>query len=181
MNPISWPIDDDAVVRTYTLDDAEQLFAVVNANRDRLHPWMLWEPGTRSAADLRAFIEQSLASDTNYLDANGIWMGQELVGSVGLRLEPLHSSGEIGYWLDSGVVGRGLVTRACRLFIDYGFRELGLHRISITAAATNLRSRAVPERLGFTQEGVLRQAEWVGGEYKDMVVYGLLEHEWPPA
>ena len=178
MNPIYWPIDDDAVVRTFTPDDAEELFALVEANRDRLRPWMPWEATTLSPADTRDFIERSLVSET-HLDANGIWVGDELKGSIGLRVDLLHASGEIGYWLDSGVVGRGLVTRACKMFIDHGFRELGLHRITIHAAVQNVRSRAVPERLGFTQEGVLRQADQVAGEYKDLVVYGLLEHEWP--
>jgi ribosomal-protein-serine acetyltransferase len=80
----------------------------------------------------------------------------------------------IGYWLAEEYEGRGLITRAVRALIDHAFGEWQLHRVEIRAAAENVRSRAVPERLGFTQEGVLREAELVGGEYQDLVVYGLV-------
>ena len=58
---------------------------------------------------------------------------------------------------------------------------MGLHRVEIRAAEDNLRSRAIPERLGFEQEGVLREAERVGERYHDLVVYGLMASEWQAA
>jgi ribosomal-protein-serine acetyltransferase len=63
--------------------------------------------------------------------------------------------------------------------IDVGFTELGLHRIEIRAGVENVRSRAIPERLGFTREGVLRGEGRGSGGFYDLVVYGLLEDEWP--
>jgi ribosomal-protein-serine acetyltransferase len=66
------------------------------------------------------------------------------------------------------------MTRAVKALIDHAFGELGLHRVEIRAAAENRRSRAIPERLGFEQEGILREAERVGERYQDLVVYGLL-------
>jgi ribosomal-protein-serine acetyltransferase len=177
VNPIAWPIDDDAVVRTFTLDDADELFALVEANRDRLRPWMPWERTTHSADDIREFIERSLASESD-LEGNGIWVGDELAGTVGLRVDVQDSKGEIGYWIGRRFEGRGLVTRACRRFIDHGFGELGLQRLEIHAAVENARSRAVAERLGFTQEGVLRGAERIGDDFNDLVVYGLLHDGW---
>lgn len=179
MNPISWPIDERTVVRTLTLDDAEAVYRAIDENRDRLHPYMPWESATRSPDDVRAFIERSLASPTDE-DANGIWVAEEFAGSVGLRVDPQMNTGEIGYWNVRAFEGRGLVTNACRLFIDHGFRERKLHRIEIHAAADNLRSRAVAERLGFTLEATVRDAHRKPDDtYVDQVVYGLLESEWP--
>jgi ribosomal-protein-serine acetyltransferase len=179
VNPIYWPIDDEAFVRTYTLDDAEEAFALVEANRERLDPWMPWVRSSRSPADTRAFIERAISSEHD-LEGNGIWVGRRLAGAIGMRVDPLSNSGDIGYWLGGEFEGRGLVTRACRLFLDHAFHELGLHRVALRAGVENDRSRAVAERLGFTYEGTLRQAERVQGDrYLDMAVYGLLEDEWP--
>jgi len=63
---------------------------------------------------------------------------------------------------------------ACRYFFD----ALGLNRVEIRCDPANTRSRAIPERLGFTQEGVLRQVGTLSHGYYDHVVYGLLAHEW---
>ena len=70
------------------------------------------------------------------------------------------------------------MTRACRALVDHGFHDMGLHRIEIRVAPGNTRSRAVAERLGFTQEGVLRDAAWLYDHYVDYVVYGMLSNEW---
>lgn len=181
MSAIRWRIDERAFVGTLAPDDAEELFAVVDANRDRLRPWMPWEPTTRTAADVRAFIERCRSETALRLEGNGLWVDGELGGSIGLRIDDEDMKGEIGYWIGRRFEGRGIVTRACRLFVDHGFRKLGLHRISIHVAASNVRSRAVAERLGFMQEGVLRGAERVADGYHDLVVYGMLEDEWRSA
>jgi ribosomal-protein-serine acetyltransferase len=178
VNPISWPIDDRAVVRSLTLDDAEIVYRAVDENRDRLRPYMPWEKATRSPDDVRAFIERSIASTTDQ-EGNGIWVGEEYAGSAGLSVDAEMNTGEIGYWIVRGFEGQGLVTKACRLFIDHGFRERTLHRIEIHAAADNRRSRAVAERLGFTHEATMRDGHRKPDDtYVDQVVYGLLEDEW---
>ena len=177
--PISWSIDERATLRTLTLDDAEVVFRAIDDNRDRLHPYMPWEQTTHSPADVRAFIERSLASSTDR-EANGIWVGEDYAGSVGLRVDPAMLAGELGYWNVRGFEGQGLITSACRRLIEYGFTERELHRIEIQAAADNRRSRAVAERLGFTFEASMRDGHrHPDGTLVDQVVYGLLEHEWP--
>lgn len=178
MNPISWAIDDQAVVRTLTLDDAEVVYRAVEENRARLRPYMPREKTTRSSDDVRAFIERSLASPTDQ-ESNGIWVAEEYAGSVGPSVDTEMNAGEIGYWNVRAFEGQGLITKACRLFIDHGFRERKLHRIEIHAAVDNRRSRAVAERLGFTHEATMRVGHRKPDDtYVDQVVYGLLEGEW---
>ncbi len=179
MSPISWAIDGRTIVRTLTLEDADEVYRAIEENRDRLRPYMPWEQTTRSSDDVRAFIERSLASPTDE-DANGIFVGHEFAGSVGLRVDVLMSCGEIGYWVAAAFEGQGLVTKACRLLVDHGFRDRDLHRIEIHAAADNVRSRAVAERLGFAFEATMRDGHRKPDDtYVDQVVYGLLESEWP--
>jgi ribosomal-protein-serine acetyltransferase len=179
MNPIYWPLGDDAFVRTYTPDDAEEVAALVRANYDRLAPWMPWATRDRTAAEQRDWIERCLRSDTD-LEGNGIWLAdRSLAGGIGMRIDTRSGEGELGYWLGAAAEGRGLVTRACGRFIDHAFGELKLHRVVIKAAIANERSRAVAVRLGFTEEGIMREAEpSATGEYHDLVVYGLLDREW---
>jgi ribosomal-protein-serine acetyltransferase len=174
---IDWPIDGDARIRSLTPSDAPELYAVVEANRARLERWMEWAPTTTSADDVRGFIERAGASEHD-IEANGIVVGGSLVGAAGLSVSRAYDSGDIGYWIDAGFEGRGLITRAARLFLAHGFDELDLHRITIHAGVENVRSRAVPERLGFTQEGVLRGANKIGARYIDVVVYAMLAREW---
>ncbi len=71
-----------------------------------------------------------------------------------------------------------LVTRSCVALIDYAIYELGLNSVEIDVATENTKSRAIPERLGFTQEGVLRDEMWLYDHHVDIVVYTILSKEW---
>jgi len=105
-----------------------------------------------------------------------------IVGAVGFHgVDWDHRSASIGYWLDAGHQGRGIMTGAVRALIDHALRDWGLNRVEIRAAPDNRRSRAIPERLGFRQEGVLSEAERVGDRYLDSVVYAILASAWAPA
>ena len=98
-----------------------------------------------------------------------------MIGAAGFAgIDWVARATSVGYWLSEEHQGRGLMTRAVKALVDHAFGELELHRVEIQAAADNLRSRAIPERLGFQEEGTLREAERVGGRYHDLVVYGLL-------
>jgi ribosomal-protein-serine acetyltransferase len=70
------------------------------------------------------------------------------------------------------------MTEAVRALVAYAFEVWKLNRVEIRAAVANVRSRAIPERLGFKQEGVLRQAERIGDRFEDLVVYSMLAGEW---
>ena len=85
---------------------------------------------------------------------------------------------ELGYWLSEDVQGQGIATRTVRGLCAYCFNELKLGRVEIRCATENARSRRVPERLGFTQEGILRRMDKLEHGWADWAVYGLLADEW---
>jgi ribosomal-protein-serine acetyltransferase len=62
--------------------------------------------------------------------------------------------------------------------VDYAFSGLKLNRVEIACATENKKSQAIPKRLGFTEEGIARQAEWLYDHYVDHIVYGLLASDW---
>jgi RimJ/RimL family protein N-acetyltransferase len=70
--------------------------------------------------------------------------------------------------------GRGLGTAAVKLLCEFGFDDLGLHRISLFVWAGNLRARRAYEKAGFLQEGVMKEAAFVNGLFKDVVVMGVV-------
>lgn len=177
MIEIDFDLGDRVRIRALTPGDAEELYAVVDRNRDRLRPWMPWERTTSVPGDIRGFIERARASSTD-AEGNGIWVEGALVGAMGMSIDTLANSAEIGYWIDGAHEGRGIVTRGCRRFLDEAFGAFGLHRVSLRAATANARSLAVAERLGMRREGVLRDAERVRDGYNDMVVCSILDYEW---
>ena len=177
MNQLYWDLEGGAVVRSYALGDAEALFDLIDANRDHLRPWMIWEQTTKGVDETRTFIQSCLDEPVS-IEGNGIWVDGELAGGIGLDIDTLSNSGEIGYWLAKPYEGRGIVTRACERFFDMAFDELGLHRMELQAASGNLRSRAVAGRLGMHEEGVARDGIRVADGYLDSVQYAILEDEW---
>lgn len=132
---------------------------------------------TSSPEDIRAFIRKCEASE-GMQRSFGIYVDGALAGSIGLTLDE-DNAGEIGYWVIGAFEGRGLVTRAARELLRYGFQDNGLRRMQLTAAVENARSRAVAERLGMTQEGVLRKAGRIRDDrYLDLAMYSILREEW---
>jgi ribosomal-protein-serine acetyltransferase len=159
---------------------AEGVFRVIDRDRAHLRQWLPWVDSTLSADDTREFIRCSLEQYAKGESlVAGIWQAGCLAGIVSfVEISPANRSAMIGYWLGGEYEGKGIMTRACEALIDYGFGELGLNRIVIRASTDNMRSQAVPLRLGFTREGVARQAEWLNDRFLDMIVYSMLRSEW---
>ena len=175
-----YPLDSDFRLTLWEPHHAAELFAVVDANRDHLRRWLPWVDGTQSADDSRAFIERSLVAFGERREMHmAIWREGKLVGAIGFnRIDWDNQDCEIGYWLTQSAEGNGIITRACRVLIDHALTAWKMNRVVIEADVDNVRSRAVPERLGFTQDGTLRQAIKVDGRYSDLAVYSLLSAEW---
>jgi ribosomal-protein-serine acetyltransferase len=160
--------------------DAEELYALVEANRGHLAPWLPWA-AAQTLADTRAFLaltRRQLAENNGFQCA--IVESGRIVGTIGFhRVDWVNRATSLGYWLAEDAQGKGTMTMAARALVDWAFQGWGLHRVEIRAAVQNARSRAVITRLGFREEGLLRQVERVGGgRYLDHVVYSVLDSEW---
>jgi RimJ/RimL family protein N-acetyltransferase len=127
-----------------------------------------------NATQQRAFYEEVVCDEgsvTLLLCADGT-----PVGMVGLEgIDERAGSAEVGYWVVPDERGQGYATEAVALVVDHGFEELRLHRVAARVHEGNEASRRVLERVGFTREGVHREAAFRDGEYRDTWWYGLLE------
>lgn len=170
-------------LKQFEWGDAEPLFAVVDRNREHLRQWLPWVDQTHSAAEIRQFITGATAQFEAGLGPNyGIWLEGVLAGSIGCHpIDRAHRSCSLGYWIAAGHQGTGVVTRCCRHLLDCLFDEVGLHRVEIRCGAGNMRSCAIPRRLRFSQEGLLREAEWVNYRWVDLEVWSMLEQDWRKA
>lgn len=180
MSPLPADLGDGAVLRRLVLDDLAELWSVVERERVRLGVWMPWIAETKTIEHERTWLE-SVSSNERSLEGCGLIVDGRYVGGVGLMPDAFGIAAEIGYWIDAAHEGRGLVTRAVRALIAIGFEELHLNRIAIRSGVDNHRSRVIPERLGFTFEGVERGGGRGTAGYYDLNVYSMLRDEWPGA
>jgi ribosomal-protein-serine acetyltransferase len=179
MRKMRLEIDERLHLRPIESGDAEPIHALVEADRERLAEWLPWA-ARQTLAGTREFVAESRAQQERGDGFQAVIVrAGEIVGVAGYhRIDHLNRSTSIGYWLASPHQGEGVMTAAVRALVDHAFGALGLHRVAIEAAVANRRSRAIPERLGFSEEGVLRESERVGDRYLDAVLYSLLAPEW---
>jgi ribosomal-protein-serine acetyltransferase len=192
-----WPISADPVdsatilpldlgggliLHASTVTDAEDAYAVVDAERDRLREWLPWVDGTISIGIERDYLRTVELANTSGVGLHTtIRLEGRFSGFVGLRIDSFRRSAEVGYWLAEHAVGRAVMLRAVAGLFDVGFGVLGLHRLELLAATGNHRSRAIADRLGMTLEGVRREAEELASGYVDLAMYAVLAGDWPGA
>jgi len=175
-----YAIEKDLELRLLENNNAEEMFKLIDSCRNHLREWLPWVDNTKSSDDTKNFIEitkKQFASNNGF--QAGIWYRGEFAGAIGYHgINWANKSTSIGYWLGKNHVGKGIMTKACKAFIDYALIDLKLNRVEIRCAENNYKSRAIPERLGFTKEGVIREAEWLFNHYVNHVIYGILVSEW---
>lgn len=175
-------LDPEISLRLYQPEDAEELFNLTIESKEYLKEWLGWLDYTKTAEDSAGFIQSSLSAyekNGNHPQAAAIIYKGKIAGTIGFNeISRIHKIGVIGYWLGEKYQGKGIMNRAFSALIEYGFSEAGLNRIEVRAAAGNMKSRALPKRHGFTEEGIIRDAEWLYDHYVDHKVYGLLKKEY---
>jgi RimJ/RimL family protein N-acetyltransferase len=138
-------------------------------------PLVFTEPRTHE--QMETFYEERIAEENGDAQLLVCEPDGDPVGVVNLY-DVRHDHGEIAYWLVPAAQGKGYATEAVSLLVEYAFETRGLHRVYAKAAAFNDDSRRLLERLGFSEEGRLREHLFLDGAYHDEVWYGLLREEW---
>lgn len=143
------------LLRPFDLADLEQLVDVVNDNLDHLRPWMPWAQEPVTPAGQTEFLT---ASARNWAEGTdfvwGIRAGAAILGGIGLHTRRGPGVLEVGYWLTAGAQGRGLITTATRALAEVAASYDEVDEVAIYCDEGNVRSAAVPRRLGFTLVGV---------------------------
>ena len=167
------------LLRDFVTDDWPDVLAYQRDPRYlQFYPW-----ADRTEAEVRRFVKLLVDQQTerprrNFQFAITFPDGGQVIGNIGIRRKPENDwEADIGYELAPEYWGRGYATEAALAIVDFGFRELGLHRISSWCIADNAASARVLERVGLRPEGRLRENEHFKGRWWDTLLYGLLESE----
>lgn len=102
-----------------------------------------------------------------------------VIGTVGYVFEAEHAKAGLGYDLARPYWRRGVMSEALAVVVNYGFRGLRLHRIQALVMPGNEPSARLLAKLGFKEEGLLRDYVFLKGRFQDLICYALLEREWP--
>jgi ribosomal-protein-serine acetyltransferase len=159
---------------------AQQLFELASENRVYLRKWLSWVDFMQDEAFMHRFVEgvqkrHEAGNEWGFV----ILKNDEMIGRITVhKIDNQHKIGEIGYWIAEREQGQGIVNQCCIEMIKFSFGKLNLNRIEIKCGAGNQESQRIPERLNFSFEGILRQAELLNSVFIDLKLYALLKEDW---
>ncbi len=160
--------------------DTKELFSLVEESRDFLREWLPWVDDMQREKEYEPVIElwlKQFASQEG-LQAGIIYKGK-LAGVAGFNsIDWANRKASIGYWLSEKYQGLGIVTNVVKALITCAFAEYNLNRVEIECGVENKKSRAIPERIGLRQEGVIREGEYLYDHFHDLALYSILAKEW---
>jgi ribosomal-protein-serine acetyltransferase len=173
--------DDGAELRPLEPWQAEEFLTHMDRGREFIGQHIGLPDAVTDLESSRSFLRSyadKAAADTGRI--YGIWTADgTLVGGVLFRtMDIAHGTAEAGCWLEPSAAGKGLVTRAARVIIDWAVEERGIHRVEWVVSAENAPSISVARRLGMTKDGVLRESYPYRGRRRDREVWSVLAPEW---
>ncbi|QLE70504.1 GNAT family N-acetyltransferase [Streptomyces rectiverticillatus] len=172
--------DDGAELCPLEPWQAEEFLAHVDRGRELIGQHIALADVVTDPESSRAFLQgyaDKAAADTGRLC--GVRIDGKLVGGVLFRsMDVAQGIAEAGCWLEPAAVGKGLITRAVGVLIDWAVEERGIHRVEWRVSTANAPSIAVARRLGMTKEGVLRASYPYRGQRSDMEIWSVLAPEW---
>ena len=176
----TYRVNDDITLELQTPAHAEIVFQLVDANRDFIGRYQSWAYRIEAPADAQALLQRDLMGMAQ--GRRWAWLvyyqGQP-AGRIGLFVTmPELQECEISYWLAEAFTGKGIVTRSLRTVLDFAFTNLNLRHVLIGFDPDNVKSKAIPERLGFQPEFSYRKHDLVKNEWRDLQFYGLLREDW---
>lgn len=165
------------IIRRWTLEDLDSLVKYGNnpgiaANLTDQFP----HPYTREKGE--AFIGYATGNGTSEIFA--IDIDGEACGAIGLHPQEdiMRQNAELGYWLAEPFWGRGVVTKAVKLIVDYGFQNLDINRIYARPFGENIGSQRVLEKAGFKFETKFDKTIIKNGRLQDELFYAIRREEW---
>jgi RimJ/RimL family protein N-acetyltransferase len=182
--PAYWVTTTRLLIRCWDPKDAALLKAAIDESLDHLRPWMAWTED--EPEELQKKIDRlrryrglfDLGSEFHY----GIFDHEEkgVLGAIGLHTRVGPDAREIGYWIHQGHIHQGLATEATAAMVKVAFEINGAERVEVHCDPANACNAAIPRKLGFTQEAILRRRQSFGNLGKqDQMIWTLFDDQYP--
>ena len=170
-------MSSDVTIRPFRPEDIPAVYEAVRESIEELHPWMPWCHSEYAISETQAWVEKQIAAfeagrefDFAIISGDG-----PLVGVCGLNgISRQNQVANLGYWVRSSCVRRGIATQATRLLADWAFQNTELERLEILVAVRNHPSLRVAAKAGAIWEGVLRARLRLHDEWHDAVMFSIL-------
>ncbi|MCM3764274.1 GNAT family N-acetyltransferase [Neobacillus niacini] len=169
------------IIRKPMPGDGKAVYQAMQASMAELKPWMPWADREQTVDDVEANMREAHAKFLTREDLRLHIFNKEtgeFIGSSGLhRINWDIPKFEIGYWIDTRHQRKGYITEATEAITNFAFTELNAKRVEIRCDSKNNRSKAVPERLGFQLEGILKNdgLSGDGKEIRDTCIYAKIK------
>lgn len=167
------------LMRKHRLEDAAIMFKEIDSDRERLRQWLPWADKTLSIEDSKRNLEICLSSwenstlfDYGFYDHAGNFLGRGGLHSLDWSIP----KAEFGYWMTKRGEGKGYVSEALRA-IEKVFFQMGFERLEVRCDPLNVRSAAVPRRLGYRLEAILSREARHNGKLRDTMVWAKLKND----
>lgn len=174
----NYDINNILTVRLLREFDCDEIFKLIDSNREFLKMWLPWVDITKTREDFLNFIKKSIVDYKNKASIQyTLIYNKRIVGLLGINdINMRNKSVSIGYWIGEDYQGRGIVSNVCQFLIENLFQDNNIHRIEIRVDKNNIKSKAIPEKLEFILEGILRDADWIDNHYEDVCIYSLIKN-----
>jgi len=166
-------------LREFMMDDLDEVHKY--ASDPEVSHYMDWGPNTlnETAVFVKGAVDSQRENPRIKFELAVEHPLHGLIGGCGIYINNVNNKiAEIGYCLNRSSWGKGYGTEVAASLIEFGFKDLKMHRIAATCDPKNIGSWKIMEKNGMTREGILRENKIIRGNWHDSYIYSILEHEW---
>lgn len=176
INPESIFVNEHIRLKPPAKEYNSTLYNVIKFNQDYFSQFMAWPKYVTNEADTANFLDNCLVGHRKDLTKTYvILLDDNPIGILSFnQIDKTNKTAYIGYWLDSRLQGKGIMTQAINALTRYYAENRIIKRFVIKCSVNNNKSNQVANRCGFSYEGTLKQAEYLNGIYHDQNIYALI-------
>ena len=177
---VYYKVDEHIELELVSSFYVNDIFMLVQNNKEYLAEYLDWVDETKSP---EVILENTKKALRDYSEKTGIGyvikVDGKIVGRISLwEVSTKTKTFEIGYWISQEYTKKGIMTECTKVVINTGFKWFGSEKIEINCVVDNIASNRIAQKLGFTHEGIKRNAIKLRGKVYNMNRYGLLKSEW---